>query len=277
MKKFLSNIIKNHYKTIFKSLILSESKYLKINYQKLQILKNCSIGKKNETIYTPIDEIISPYLFINGGWDEFIIKFIFRHTKKKRNNIFLDVGANIGLISKQLLNKKIKFKKIYCFEPSKNNFECLKLNLNNYKNVIKYNFGLGEKDQIKKLYLNKFNFGDYSLNNKKKYFEKVKILNINNFFRIKSKFLNDKNIIYKSDTQGWDEILFIKLNRNYFKKINLFIIEITNHKFIKKNFKEFLDRIKYFKTIYTDDEKINKKTLVKKIKFNHHFNLLLSK
>ena len=46
MKKYLSKFIKNHYKTIFKSLVESESKYLSINKLEVELKKNCKLGKK---------------------------------------------------------------------------------------------------------------------------------------------------------------------------------------------------------------------------------------
>ena len=46
MKKYLSKLIKNHYKTIFKSLVESESEYLSINKLEVGLKKNCKLGKK---------------------------------------------------------------------------------------------------------------------------------------------------------------------------------------------------------------------------------------
>ena len=43
----------------------------------------------------------------NKHWDYEIIKFIKKH-KNKTNNVFLDVGSNIGLVSKQLIESDIK-------------------------------------------------------------------------------------------------------------------------------------------------------------------------
>ena len=112
MKKYLSKFIKNHYKTIFKSLVESESKYFSINKLEVELKKNCKLGKKKDKIYLIPDEIITPFILKNKHWDYEIIKFIKKH-KIKTNNIFLDVGSNIGLVSKQLIESDIKIKNFY--------------------------------------------------------------------------------------------------------------------------------------------------------------------
>ena len=169
MKKYLSKFIKNHYKTIFKSLVESESEHLLINKLEVKLKKNCKLGKNTDKIYLIPDEIITPFVLKNKYWDYEIIKFIKKH-KIKTNYVFLDIGSNIGLVSKQLIESNIKIKKFLCFEPNKNSFECLKLNLSSNKEVNLYNFGLGLKNQNLKLYKNKMNSGDSSFIKKKRKF-----------------------------------------------------------------------------------------------------------
>ena len=277
MKKYLSKFIKNHYKTIFKSLVESESKYLSINKLEVELKKNCKLGKKKDKIYLIPDEIITPFVLKNKHWDYEIIKFIKKH-KNKTNNVFLDVGSNIGLVSKQLIESGIKIKKILCFEPNKNSFECLKLNLSLNKKVNLYNFGLGLKNQSLKLYKNKMNSGDSSFIKKKGNFDICKIKNINSFFKDNKKILDGKNLIYKSDTQGMDEEIFLGLKEKYFNNINIAIIEISNHKFITENKKKFYSRLQSFKII-NDKNFINIKIdqIEKKIINKEEFDLFLKR
>ena len=219
MKKYLSKFIKNHYKTIFKSLIESNSKYLSINKLEIELKKNCKLGKNKEKIYLIPDEIMTPFVLKNNHWDYEIIKFIKKY-KIKKNNVFLDIGSNIGLVSKQLIEANIKINKFLCFEPNKNSFECLKLNLSSNNKVNLYNFGLGLKNQNLKLYKNKMNSGDSSFIKKKVNFEICIIKNINSFFKKNNKILDGKKLIYKSDTQGMDEEIFVGLKEKYFDNIN---------------------------------------------------------
>ena len=168
----------------------------------------------------------------------------------------MDIGANVGLITKQLLTSNIKIKKYLCFEPDKNTFECLEKNLSKNNIISTYNFGLGLKTKSLKLYKNQMNSGDSSFVKKSRIYEICKMNNINSFLKKNYKIINNNSLIYKSDTQGMDEELFIGLQDKYFKKIKITIIEITNHKFIAKNDKKFFSRIKLFNQLY--DKKLNK-------------------
>jgi len=277
MKKFLSRLIKGKFKTIFKSLLESNLKNLSIKKLVIELEKNCLLGKKKDKIYLIPDEIITPYVLKNACWDYEIIQFIIRNIKNN-NNIFLDIGANVGLITKQLLVTNIKIKKILCFEPDKNTFECLKKNLANSNIVNTYNFGLGLKTKSLKLYKNQMNSGDSSFVKKSKIYEICKINNINSFLKKNYKIINNNSLIYKSDTQGMDEELFISLQDKYFKKIKIAIIEITNHKLIIKNDKKFFSRVKLFKQLY--DKKLNKITINEiknRVKNQEEFDLFMSR
>ena len=277
MKKYLSKFIKNHYKTIFKSLVESNSKYLSINKLEIELKKNCKLGKNKEKIYLIPDEIMTPFVLKNNHWDYEIINFI-KKCKIKKNNVFLDIGSNIGLVSKQLIESNVKINKFLCFEPNKNSFECLKLNLSLNKEVNLYNFGLGLNNQNLKLYKNEMNSGDSSFVKKKGNFEICKIKNINSFFEDNNKILNRKKLIYKSDTQGMDEEIFTGLKEKYFKNINIAIIEISNHKFINKNKEKFYSKIQSFR-IKNDKNLKNLKInqIEKKINNNEEFDLFLKR
>jgi len=277
MKKYLSGLIKNHYKTIFKSLNASSSKIATINNLELKLSKNCKIGKKNELIYLSPDEIITPYILKNGYWDYEKIKFIKKYSPKQ-NKIFFDIGANIGLITKQLINLNINFKKFFCFEPDTNSFECLKKNICKSKIVNVYNYGLSNKQMSLKLYKNKFNSGDSSFVKKSSHYEISKTKPINHFFNKNKKEIIKSNIIYKSDTQGMDEIIFLNIHEKYFKKITIAIIEINNHQYLKKNLELFLKKIKKFKVHQNKNfQNLSIKQIISKIKNKEEFDLFMSK
>ncbi|MBU0496655.1 MAG: FkbM family methyltransferase [Candidatus Thermoplasmatota archaeon] len=63
------------------------------------------------------------------------------------NGIYLDIGANIGVIT-LALSKLAKQGKVYAFEPSQNNFEFLKLNIeqNQLDNVSPINLGIFDRN-----------------------------------------------------------------------------------------------------------------------------------
>ena len=275
MKKYLSKLIRNHYKAIFRSISESSSKIGVINNFEITFKKNTYLGKKKDQIFLLPDEIISPYVLKYGYWDYEIIKFIKKYAPKN-NLVFLDIGANIGLISKQLLCSKIKFEEINCFEPDITSFKCLKKNLNKFSNVNLYNFGLGKKNKKSKLFINPYNSGDSSFIKKGEYFSISKIVNINSFF---SKNFRKKSFyIFKSDTQGMDEEIFINIKEKYFKQIKIAIIEISNSNLNNNKIDLFIDRVKNFRVLKDKDlRNISINQIKNKINRNEEFDLLMSK
>lgn len=276
MKKYLSKLIRNHYKTIFRSLAESSTKIGSINSIEFILSRNTHLGEKKSIINLIPDEIITPFVLKYGSWEYEIINFIKRFVPKKKI-IFIDIGANIGLISKQLIVSDVKVKKIYCFEPDEKNFNCLKKNLHGYKNVELFNYGLGKRNITRKLYVNPHNSGDSTFITKRKNFTISIIKNINSFLKKKISKNNDP-IIYKSDTQGMDEEIFLAINEEYRNKIKIAIIEISNFKYINQNQELFFNKIKKFKIFR--DNKLNKITIEKiksKIRNKEEFDLFMTR
>jgi hypothetical protein len=136
------------------------------------------------------------------------------------------------------------------------------------------------KKDKKKIYTNKLNSGNSSLIriNKSQY-QYTFVLEANTTLKkiIKDNHIQ-KNIIYKSDTEGFDEMIFLSLEENIIKKIDIAILEISNFKFLLKNLNTFVNKIKNFNLIKDDKGvKLNLKTLKNKLLLKKGFNLLLCK
>jgi FkbM family methyltransferase len=281
MKKYLTKILQNEYKLLFKALNSSTKSNFRIDSLNLTLNNNTPLGEKNEKLILPLDEIITPRIFKNEQWDYFIIKFIKKNIKYK-NNYFFDIGANVGLISRQLQKLDLNIKNYFCFEPEKNNFNILSKNLIN-KKIYLYNFGLASKNKKTKIFVNKLNKSDNSiyLNNyvrTKNNLSKIILKDSNIVFK---KIIDDKkinHIIYKSDTQGMDEEIFLNLDYEILDKIYLLILEISNFKFILKNLDKFLNKLENFRFISTENQSdINLDELKKLIFIKKEFNLLAKK
>ena len=281
MKKYLTKILQNEYKLLFKALNSSTKSSFQIDSLNLTLNNNTPLGKKNDKLILPLDEIITPRIFKNEKWDYFIIKFIKKNIKYK-NNFFFDIGANVGLISKQLQNLNLNIKNYFCFEPEKNNFKILSKNLINKKTYL-YNFGLASKNKKTKIFVNKLNKSDNSiyLNNyvgTKNNLSKIILKDSNIVFK---KIIDDKkinHIIYKSDTQGMDEEIFLNLDNEILDKIYLLILEISNFEYISKNLEKFLNKLENFRFISTENKSGITLDVLKKLIFKKkEFNLLAKK
>ena len=281
MKKILRKLFLNNFKSIFYMIQNSNSNYFDYNKIELVIKKDCCLGVKNTKIQTRIDQIITPNILKKGKWDYFIIKFICKYIKNKTNQFsFIDLGSNIGLITRQLYLKKPDIKNFHCIEPEKENYNILLNNLDSVKNVYTYNCALTNQESgIKKMYLNKNNFGDFSLlKNSNKTTTYINTLNASSFFnKIISKHKINK-IIYKSDTQGFDEMIVLSLSKKILDKIDMMILEISNFNYLKKNILQFFALIENYNVKENDiGKKIDKEQIKKMISNEVEFNLLLYK
>jgi FkbM family methyltransferase len=281
MKKILRKIFLNNFKSIFYMIQNSNSNYFDYNKIELVIKKDCCLGVKNTKIQTRIDQIITPNILKKGKWDYFIIKFICKYIKNKTNQFsFIDLGSNIGLITKQLYLKKPNIKNFHCIEPEIENYNILLNNLDSVKNVHAYNCALtNQKSGIKKMYLDKNNFGDFSLlKSSNKNITYINTLNASSFFnKIISKHKINK-IIYKSDTQGFDEMIVLSLSKKILDKIDIMILEVSNFNYLKKNILQFFALIDVYKVKENDiGKKIDKEKIKKMINNEVEFNLLLYK
>jgi FkbM family methyltransferase len=275
IKKILTKILLNNFKSVFYILIKSKYEFLLPGHINFVLKKNTPLGKKGENIKLFFDQIITPNVIKNGSWDIFIVNFIKKFSKKKISYSFIDVGANIGLMSRQILNAGIKINSIFCFEPEINNFLLLKKNVGFFKESFFFNFALGNTNKDKaKLYLDSLNKGNYSLSkqNIKREYCNIKIISANTIIKkiIRNNRVN--NIIYKSDTQGKDIEIFLSLDSDILKKIKIICIEISNFNFDKI---DFLSKILEFKIIYDESGvKLNKNLLINKLEQKNEFNLL---
>ncbi|MCX7337567.1 MAG: FkbM family methyltransferase [Pelagibacterales bacterium] len=273
-------ILRNNFKILLSELISSNFDKIKPNYLNFKINTNCPLGKNGDELFLLFDNIITPKVLLQGYWDVFVINFIKENTKKNNNYYFFDIGSHIGLITRQVANLNIKVKKFFCFEPLKIHFNLLKKNCDFIKKINFYNCAIGVKKDEKKIYTNKLNSGNSSLIkiNKSQY-QYTLVLEANATLKkiIKTNYIK-KNIIYKSDTEGYDEMIFLSLEENIIKKINIAILEISNFNFLLKNLNTFMNKIKNFNIIKDDQGiKLNLKTLENKLLLKKGFNLLLCK
>jgi FkbM family methyltransferase len=273
-------ILRNNFKILLSELISSNFDKIKPNYLNFKINKNCPLGKTGDELFLLFDNIITPKVLLQGSWDVFVINFIKENTKKNNSYYFFDIGSHIGLITRQVANLNIKVKKFFCFEPLKIHFNLLTKNCGFLKKINFYNYAIGVKKDKRKIYTNKLNSGNSSLIkiNKSQY-QYTLVLEANTALKkiIKANYIK-KNIIYKSDTEGYDEMIFLSLEQNIIKKIDIAILEISNFKFLLKNLNTFMNKIKNFNIIKDDQGiKLNLKTLENKLLLKKGFNLLLCK
>ena len=94
-------------------------------------------------------------------------KSILESNQSSQKAVFVDIGANVGLSTRQLLcTLGDQIEHVYCYEPDPDNFRLLSSNLANFSDskVTLSNAGLGAGDTTLTLYRDRANSGNYSLN-----------------------------------------------------------------------------------------------------------------
>jgi FkbM family methyltransferase len=117
-------------------------------------------------IYGQYIESYNDYIFNhsiknNKLWEEYLVNYIVEYLEN--NTDFLDIGANIGLITLGVIKKAISMKKninkIHCFECDVKTFNILYNNTSNIDNICYYPFALADKNMLCNMSINKNNYG----------------------------------------------------------------------------------------------------------------------
>ena len=218
----------------------------------LKINKKSTLGIKNEIVYMPFDKTLTWWVISEGAFKHFILN----HVKKINEDfIFIDIGANVGLISKQISNIAKKRAYIHCFEPNMLNFNCLELNVG--KIATCYNFGLSNKNEKKTLYKLNDNHGHSTFLVNSSFDAKeecdLKDINIELNKIIKDRKNSKTKIVLKIDTEGYDLFLISVLKKEILNKIDLLCFEYSNSDFKEFNQKILQNNLNYFDKISSDN------------------------
>lgn len=168
--------------------------YPGVNFLRKKICKSLA-PKINEevfcpTIYKTIMKVnpsnsgLEKNIYYYGEYEDGTISFLEKNLK--RGDIFLDVGANIGLMSCSMSKKIGEKGKIYAIEPEIKNFNKLKENIkiNNINNIHVHKIALSSNEGESILYGDKGEASLIDYNNELKR-EKVKLTTMDIFLKNK--------------------------------------------------------------------------------------------
>jgi FkbM family methyltransferase len=142
-----------------------------------------------------------------------------------KNDVFFDIGANIGIYSLYAASKNIPNSNIYSFEPEFSNLNELKFNVinNNFNKIINmFSFAFGDGNHISYLNINDVTPGAalHTLDNNKSSESKIKegvyVISIDNFCKDQSVYPN----LVKVDIDG-NEDKFLSGAQDLLKNIKL--------------------------------------------------------
>lgn len=252
-----------------------------------------SLGSKGTVLEVPKDDIIYQELRHRGEWEKEVSNFLsscIKDLKKKSRNItLLDLGANIGLISLQVINDLEFSIELIAVEPLPQHISALERNLkpiSRINDVIILPVALGLESKMEYIHKQNTNSGNTSLIARVVPTDQVSKVRIQmlDTEEFASKYLaSDSNFVIKSDLQGFDAKVLARLGKEIWEKTYAASVEVWALTEIEKqDVSNLLGNWKYFNKISWSSSFSNIVTLEEIREFwlsgtNTHRNVYLKK
>ena len=209
------------------------------------------LGPQGSTLLVPADRVLLPAVFSQAAWQYDSVEFMIEKMEKGKRYILLDIGANIGLVTRQLLHRTRGIEVCLCIEPDLQNFATLGFNLGQFGEVELrlFNYALGRAEGELEFYRDLENVGNYSLNfdamrNRPFEVTHVRVLDANKWFG--REVPSNCAILWKSDTQGSDEIIVAETPWDVWNRVECAIIELWRIAKPSFDVEAFRERIESF-------------------------------
>jgi FkbM family methyltransferase len=189
------------------------------------------ISEGNEIPFIiPTDDIIGTPTFLTQKWDCQKVEFFATKINELNQKICLvDVGANIGLFTRQIASKTSLVDRAFLYEPHPENFYFLKRNLERWTAKHKLlNAAISDIEGSVDFFEDPTNCGNYSLNihaNGGKH-GIIKVDCIKAELAEAEWLSTGLPIFYKSDTQGLDEKIATSLSITFWEKVQCAALEL---------------------------------------------------
>jgi FkbM family methyltransferase len=173
-------------------------------------------------LHLPNDNVIGLFALLNKHWDISKPRFVDQIVAGVNGDVLLvDVGANVGLFSRQCLSLTPGISALYAYEPHPSNFSLLCRNLSGIHKARLNNFGLGSATSTLNFYIDPDNSGNYSVNVNAmpENFGRTSVEIVGAGDEEQKWMAQSKPIFYKSDTQGYDEVIATSLSPDFWENV----------------------------------------------------------
>ena len=109
--------------------LVSNSPSLALRGALLAITADCSLGSAGDTVVMPFDQVMYPAIVAGSGWATDILEFIQGNINLSRRYVVLDIGANVGMFTRQIALRLPNLERFFCVEPEPGNFRALQYNV----------------------------------------------------------------------------------------------------------------------------------------------------
>lgn len=200
--------------------------------------KETFLGKRNDEIFIEKDNVIYRSILMYGQWG--IEESRFLASLCNQEVTLIDLGANVGLISRQVLKMNNFVNKVIAVEPRSATMENLRLNLTKLSRskepeIILCKVALGRSDGKSILHTEVGNIGNSSLQKgltPNSNSEEIDLVSSQTFY---DNFLkSEKGYILKSDLQGMDATVLNLLPAEFWGRLIGAVIEIWPSDFVDR-------------------------------------------
>jgi len=186
-----------------------------------------------EVVYLPLDRVIAPWVLDHGQWQPEELAFLGNHLPSG-SSVLIDVGANLGLITRQLLHVHPSIAAAICFEPHPGNFAYLQRNLAHLSRCHLVCAAIGERASEMTFYEDEDNVGNYSLNPDSMRGQRYRTSTVQCIPASEEQLLSELPpnlrglpLVWKSDTQGFDETIVSTLPDRFWDRVHVGVMEIS--------------------------------------------------
>jgi len=185
-----------------------------------------------KSIELPVDDVISKEVIESACWQLDELRF-FESRMPEGDCVLLDVGANVGLMTRQLLHRAPRIAAAVCFEPHPLNFDILARNVAHLPQCRPVNAALGPNEGTLTFYEELGNAGNYSLNPdamRGKTFRTSRVecrrASSDVLLGAVPQSLAHAPVLWKSDTQGLDESIATSLDDAFWDRVHVAVMEL---------------------------------------------------
>jgi FkbM family methyltransferase len=189
-----------------------------------------------EQVELAMDRVIAPVVMQHGDWQADEVRFLVQHAPKGAC-VLLDVGANVGLMSRSLCHSLPQLRAAVAFEPDPGNYRLLLRNLAHLPVCHPQRAALGAEDGELPFYLDEDNCGNYSLladAMRARHHQQIVVTchraTEQALFAplgAQADSLRALPVVWKSDTQGFDEIIATTLPLAFWQRVQCGVMEIA--------------------------------------------------
>ena len=185
-----------------------------------------------ETLELPMDDAIAPYVLEHYSWEPDVVDLICRHAPPGPA-VLLDLGAHVGLVTRQLVHRLPELAAAVCFEPHPRHFPVLTRNLAHLPQCRLVQAAVSVVDGDLDFYEDSRNTGNYSLNLDAMRGREYRTTSVRclraaetNLLAPLPPELRDSPIVWKSDLQGMDELIVAALPDAFWSRVHTGVVEL---------------------------------------------------